>query len=192
MAFKFINTKIDGVILIEPHQFSDERGYFIKDFEKEIFERNGLPTRFHECNESKSKKGTLRGLHFQTKNPQGKLIRVIKGSVYDVVVDLRKDSPTYGEWDGFYLNEENRNMLYIPPGFAHGFLALEDDTIFSYKCTDKYNPEYDSGIIWDDKNIGIEWPLNEVNNVIISEKDKSLQTFKEYFKGQIKNNEYSK
>lgn len=184
MAFKFIKTNIEGLILIEPHQFCDERGYFIKDFEKDIFEANGLPTKFYECNESKSKKGTLRGLHFQTRNSQGKLIRVIKGAVYDVAVDLRKDSPTFGKWQGFYLNEENRNMLYIPENFAHGFLSLEDDTIFSYKCTDKYNPEYDSGIKWDDKEINIEWPLDKVQDIIISEKDNVLQSFNEYCKGQ--------
>lgn len=186
MAFKFIDTEIEGLKLIEPHQFYDERGYFIKDFEKDVFEKNGLPTLFYENNESKSKKGTLRGLHFQIKHSQGKLIRVIKGSVYDVAVDLRPDSPTYGKWQGFYLSESNKNLLYIPENFAHGFLALEDDTIFSYKCTDKYTPEYDSGIIWNDSDIGVEWPLDKVKEIIISNKDRVLQSFEEYKKTQVR------
>lgn len=181
MSFKFHKTSIEGLIRIDPHYFSDERGYFIKDFEKEIFSLNGLPTEFYEVNESKSKKGTLRGLHFQNNFSQGKLIRVIKGAVYDVAVDLRKDSKTFGKWEGFYLSEKDHNMLYIPKNFAHGFLTLEDDTIFSYKCTDKYSPVDDSGIIWNDEELAIKWPLELVSEkLIISEKDSNLQSFKEY------------
>ena len=182
MAFKFHKTSIDGLTLIEPHVFEDERGYFIKDFETSLFKEHGLPSFIVECNESKSKKGTIRGLHFQQKYSQGKLIRVIKGAVYDVAVDLRFGSPTFGKWEGFHLSEYNHNLLYIPKGFAHGYLALEDDSIFSYKCTDKYAPEFDSGIRYDDPDINVIWPFDEVGveNIITSEKDAKLQSFKEF------------
>ena len=134
-------------------------------------------------NESKSKKGTIRGLHFQQKFSQGKLIRVIKGSVYDVAVDLRFGIPTFGKWLGFELSEYNHDVLYIPEGFAHGFLALEDDSIFSYKCTNKYAPEFDSGVKFNDPEIGVEWPVERVGgwaNVITSAKDSKLQSLKEF------------
>ena len=130
MALSIERTPIEGLILIHPHVFEDERGYFIKDFERNFFSENGLPVDFLETNESKSKKGTIRGLHFQQRFSQGKLIRVIKGAVYDVAVDLRFGSSTFGKWMGFELSEYNHNVLYIPEGFAHGFLALEDDSIF--------------------------------------------------------------
>ena len=181
MSFKFKSTTIEGLITIEPHYFFDERGYFIKDFEKDIFASNGLPVEFYESNESKSKKGTLRGLHFQNNYSQGKLIRVIKGPVYDVAVDLRANSKTFGKWEAFYLSEYEQNMLYIPENFAHGFLTLENDTIFSYKCTNKYSPADDSGILWSDKDLAVSWPLELVNNeIIVSEKDKMLQSFKAF------------
>lgn len=181
MSFKFTNTKIKGLLLIEPHFFLDERGYFIKDFEKETFFKQGLPIEFYESNESKSKKGTLRGLHFQKRYSQGKLIRVIKGAVYDVAVDLRKDSKTFGKWQGFYLSEKDQKMLYIPENFAHGFLTLEEDTIFSYKCTNKYSPTDEDGIIWNDDILSIDWPLQLVDyKSIISEKDSKLQSFMEF------------
>lgn len=140
MSITFNKTDIEGLTVIIPHIFEDERGYFIKDFEREAYAKHNLPTEFFEFNESKSRKGTIRGLHFQQKHSQGKLIRIIKGEVYDVAVDLRFGSPTFGQWRGFYLSEKNHHMLYIPKGFAHGFLALEDETIFSYKCTDVYAP----------------------------------------------------
>ncbi len=183
MALSIERTPIEGLTLIHPHVFEDERGYFIKDFESRFYAENGLPTEFLETNESKSKKGTIRGLHFQQKFSQGKLIRVIKGSVYDVAVDLRFDSPTFGKWMGFELSEYNHDVLYIPEGFAHGFLALEDDSIFSYKCTNKYAPEFDSGVKFDDPEIGVEWPVDRVggwNYVITSEKDAKLQSFREF------------
>lgn len=189
MALSIEKTKIEGLVLIHPHVFEDERGYFIKDFEKHFYGQNGLPVDFLETNESKSKKGTIRGLHFQQKFSQGKLIRVIKGVVYDVAVDLRFGSPTFGRWMGFELSEYNHNMLYIPEGFAHGFLALEDDCIFSYKCTNKYAPEYDSGIRFDDQTIGVEWPVERVGgweNVIFSEKDSKLQTLRDFIEKGIK------
>lgn len=183
MPIHLNKTSIEDLILITPHVFEDHRGYFIKDFEKSLFENNGLPSVFYETNESKSKKGTIRGLHFQQKFSQGKLIRVIKGSVFDVAVDLRFDSPTFGKWEGFVLSETNHHELFIPKGFAHGFLALEDDSIFNYKCTDKYSPEYDSGILFNDKDINVEWPVELVGGwgqVITSEKDAKLQTFAEF------------
>lgn len=188
MAITIEKKPIEGLVIIHPHVFEDERGYFIKDFEEGVYKTNNLPTFFFEFNESKSKKGTIRGLHFQQKFSQGKLIRVIKGAVYDVAVDLRFDSPTFGKWMGFELSEYNHDALYIPEGFAHGFLALEDDTIFSYKCTNKYAPIFDSGIIYNDLDINIEWPVEQVGgweNVIVSEKDTKLQSFKEFIKKGI-------
>ena len=183
MALSIERTPIDGLTLIHPHVFEDERGYFIKDFERTFYSENGLPVDFLETNESKSKKGTIRGLHFQQKFSQGKLIRVIKGAVYDVAVDLRFGSPTFGKWMGFDLSEYNHDVLYIPEGFAHGFLALEDDSIFSYKCTNKYAPEFDSGVKFDDPEICVEWPVDRVGgweNVITSAKDSKLQSFSEF------------
>ena len=183
MAITIERTPIEGLTLIHAHVFEDERGYFIKDFEAHLYEENNLPVKFFEFNESKSKKGTIRGLHFQQKYSQGKLIRVIKGAVFDVAVDLRFGSPTFGKWMGFELSEYNHDVLYIPEGFAHGFLALEDDTIFSYKCTNKYAPEFDSGILYNDPDINIEWPVELVGgweNVITSEKDSKLQSLEEF------------
>ncbi len=183
MALSLERTPIEGLTLIHPHVFEDERGYFIKDFESKFYAENGLPTEFLETNESKSKKGTIRGLHFQQKFSQGKLIRVIKGAVYDVAVDLRFNSPTFGKWMGFELSEYNHDVLYIPAGFAHGFLALEDDSIFSYKCTNKYAPEFDSGVKFDDPEIGVVWPVDKVggwDHVITSAKDAKLQSFRDF------------
>lgn len=183
MAIKIERTPIEGLTLIHPHLFEDERGYFIKDFEANLYEENNLPTEFFEFNESKSKRGTIRGLHFQQRFSQGKLIRVIKGAVFDVAVDLRFDSPTFGSWMGFELSEYNHDVLYIPEGFAHGFLALEDDTIFSYKCTNKYAPEFDSGIFYNDPDINVQWPVELLGgweNIITSEKDAKLQTLEEF------------
>ena len=188
MALSIETTPIEGLTLIHPHVFEDERGYFIKDFERKFYEENGLPIDFFETNESKSKKGTIRGLHFQQKYSQGKLIRVIKGAVFDVAVDLRFDSLTFGKWMGFELSEYNHDVLYIPEGFAHGFLALEDNSIFSYKCTNKYAPEFDSGIKFNDPDIGVEWPVDRVggwNHVITSVKDAKLQSYNEFVERHI-------
>lgn len=188
MALSIEKTLIEGLVIIHPHVFEDDRGYFIKDFESKFFEENNLPTHFWEFNESKSKKGTIRGLHFQQKYSQGKLIRVIKGAVYDVAVDLRFGSPTFSKWMGFELSEHNHNVLYIPEGFAHGFLALEDDSIFSYRCTNKYSPEYDSGILFNDSDINVAWPIEKVGgwrNVITSDKDSKLQSLKEFIEKGI-------
>lgn len=170
--FNFIETKISGVYVIEPKIFGDNRGYFMETYNRKHFEEAGLNMNFVQDNESRSTKGVLRGLHFQKRHSQGKLIRVSKGEVFDVAVDLRNGSKTYGKWEGIILSEENKKLFYIPEGFAHGFLVLSDEAIFNYKCTDFYAPEYEEGIKWNDPNINIEWPLDKVNNVILSEKDK--------------------
>lgn len=179
--FKIIETGIKELIIIEPTIFEDSRGFFLETYNKKEFEDLGLYMEFVQDNHSKSKRGVLRGLHFQTKNSQGKLIKVIKGKVWDVAVDLRSGSPTFLKWYGVELSEKNRKMLYVPENFAHGFVTLEHDTEFQYKCTDFYYPEYESGIIWNDKRINIKWPLNEYGlseeNLIISEKDKLLKQF---------------
>ena len=176
---KKIDTSIDGMIVIEPKVFSDERGYFMETYNKEEFEEIGLGVEFVQDNESRSKKGVLRGLHFQTKFPQGKLVRVLQGSVFDVGVDLRKGSVTYGKWEGVFLSEQDQRMFYIPEGCAHGFLVLSDSAVFTYKCTNLYHPEYDSGIIYNDKDIGIEWPTEQIKQIILSDKDKQLKTLSE-------------
>jgi dTDP-4-dehydrorhamnose 3,5-epimerase len=183
--FKKIETGIENLVIIEPTVFGDHRGFFMESYSKKDFLKLGLDMEFVQDNHSKSKKGVLRGLHFQTKHSQGKLVRVIKGSVWDVAVDLREKSSTFGKWHGVLLTEENKRMFYVPEGFAHGFVTLEDDTEFQYKCTDFYYPEYDAGVKWDDSDIGIEWPFEEFNlkkeEILLSEKDKVQPEFKEYF-----------
>ncbi|MBC7111926.1 MAG: dTDP-4-dehydrorhamnose 3,5-epimerase [Methanothermobacter sp.] len=177
--FRFIKTGLDGAIIIEPEVYTDERGYFMETFNEALFRENGLEVRFVQDNESMSVRGVLRGLHFQREKPQGKLVRVIRGEIFDVAVDLRKNSDTYGEWTGVRLSDENRREFFIPEGFAHGFLALSDECIVNYKCTELYHPEYDSGIPWDDPDIGIDWPLEMVDDLIISEKDRNWKPLRE-------------
>ena len=190
--FKKIETGIAGLYILEPTVFGDERGFFLETYSKKEFEEIGIFDEFVQDNHSKSKKGVLRGLHFQTKHSQGKLVRVIKGSVYDVAVDIRKDSSTYGKWYGVELSAENKKMFFIPKGFAHGFLTLEDETEFQYKCTDFYVPQYDSGIIWNDKDININWNFEKYGlkekDIVLSEKDKKHQSFKEYTEKYIGEN----
>lgn len=176
--FSIEHTYINDLIIIKPKVFGDDRGFFMEVYNKESFKELGLTMEFVQDNHSKSKKGVLRGIHFQTKYPQGKLVRVIKGRVYDVAVDLRKDSNTFGKWFGIELSEENKTMLYIPEGFGHAFLTLEDDTEFLYKTTNVYHPEYDAGIIYNDADIAIEWP--DIGcEFILSEKDKKLPRLKD-------------
>ena len=165
-------------MLIKPSIYEDERGYFFESYNIEEFEKEGIDVLFKQDNESRSHKGVLRGLHFQ--NPpyeQGKLVRVIKGAVLDVVVDIRKDSISYGKCVSNILNEENKMIYWIPPGFAHGFLTLEDDTIFNYKCTDVYNRESEDSIRWNDPEIGIDWGID---NPVVSEKDNTAPLFKDF------------
>jgi len=177
--FKFIETPIKDLYVIEPTVFEDHRGYFMETYNENEFKKAGLNVDYVQDNQSKSKKGVLRGLHFQSKYPQGKLVRVIKGEVFDVAVDLRRNSETYGKWYGVILTEENKKQFYIPEGFAHGFLVLSDEAEFTYKCTDFYHPEDEGGIIWNDPDIGIEWPIEQVEEVILSDKDKRWKLFKE-------------
>ena len=176
--FKFIKTSIEGVYVIEPTVFDDDRGYFMETYHRGEFEENGLNVDFVQDNQSKSTKGVLRGLHFQYTQPQGKLVRVIKGEVFDVAVDLRKDSQTYGQYESIILSEDNKKQFYVPPGFAHGFLVLSDEAEFTYKCTDFYNGPDEGGIIWNDSDIAIDWPLDE-NDLILSEKDKKWKPLKD-------------
>lgn len=178
--FIFIETDIKDVYIIEPKVFGDSRGYFEETYQYENFKEAGLDMIFVQDNESKSKKGVLRGLHFQTQYYQGKLVRVLQGEVFDVAVDLRKESETYGKWTGVRLSSENKRMFYIPENFAHGFLVLSDEATFAYKCTNLYYPEFDSGIIWNDEEINIQWPLESIEEILLSEKDKNQQTFAEY------------
>jgi len=177
--FNFVKTKIRDLYIIEPKVFGDNRGYFMESYSKKDFFDEGLTMEFVQDNESKSKKGVLRGLHFQTKHTQGKLVRVTEGAVYDVAVDLRKGSPTYGQWEGTLLTSENKKQFYVPEGFAHGFLVVSDIAVFNYKCTDFYAPEYDGGVLWNDPDIGIEWPLDGIEEILLSEKDKNQKTLKE-------------
>lgn len=170
--FEFKKTKIKGIYIIETKVFGDNRGYFMETYNKEQFEKAGLTMDFVQDNESKSSKGVLRGLHFQKKHSQGKLVRVTKGKVFDVGVDLRKGSPTYGQWEGVILSDENKRQFYIPEGFAHGFLVLSDEAVFNYKCTDLYAPEFEGGVMWNDPDINVQWPLEGIDNILLSEKDK--------------------
>lgn len=176
--FNIIQIEIEGLYIIEPAVFGDERGYFMETYNKEDFSEAGLNMTFIQDNESKSKKGVLRGLHFQREKAQGKLVRVISGEVFDVAVDLRKDSRTFGKWHGVRLSGENKKQFYVPEGFAHGFLVISDEAVFSYKCTNFYAPELEGGILWNDEDIGIEWPLGEIGEVVLSEKDKGLLRLK--------------
>lgn len=176
--FNFIKTALSGVYIIEPTVFGDARGYFLETYHKGEFEAVGITQNFVQDNHSKSTKGVLRGLHFQKENTQGKLVRVTVGSVFDVAVDCRPNSPTFGGWVGEVLSAENRKQLYVPEGFAHGFLVLSDEAEFIYKCTDVYNPSAEGGIIWNDPNVGINWPLNGLTP-LLSEKDKNHKGFNE-------------
>ena len=186
--FTVRKTPIKDFVIIETKIFGDSRGFFMETYNQASFEELGLTMNFVQDNHSKSKKGVLRGLHFQTKHTQGKLVRVIKGRVYDVAVDLRKGSETFGQWYGIELSEENKLMFYVPEGFAHGFLTLNDETEFVYRCTDLYAPEYDSGILWSDRTLNIDWKFEEFRinpeELTISEKDQKQQEFnpdKSYF-----------
>ncbi|MGL4903787.1 MAG: dTDP-4-dehydrorhamnose 3,5-epimerase, partial [Cetobacterium sp.] len=173
--FKRVETGIKDLIIIEPTVFGDNRGFFMESYSKKDFFEIGMDIEFVQDNHSKSKKGVLRGLHFQTQHVQGKLVRVTAGSVLDVAVDLRKNSPTFGKHYLVELTADNKKIFYIPPGFAHGFLTLEDNTEFQYKCTDYYAPEFDSGVLWNDSDIGIDWNFEKyelsTEEILLSDKD---------------------
>jgi dTDP-4-dehydrorhamnose 3,5-epimerase len=157
---KVVETALPEVKLIEPKVFGDDRGFFLESWNARTFAEAGIDGAFVQDNHSRSSAGVLRGLHYQLVRPQGKLVRVVSGRAFDVAVDIRRSSPSFGRWVGFELSALNKHMLWIPPGFAHGFLALEDGTDFLYKCTDYYAPEHDRSILWSDPRIGIEWPLD--------------------------------
>lgn len=154
-----IETRLPGVVLLEPKVFGDARGFFLESWNRQVFQAHGLEMDFVQDNHSRSSKGVLRGLHYQVQAPQGKLVRVVSGAVFDVAVDLRKSSPHFGQWVGHELSAENQRMMWIPPGFAHGFLVLSDTADFLYKTTRYYAPQWDRGIRWDDPQIGVKWPL---------------------------------
>lgn len=165
-----IECNIPGPLILEPKVFGDERGFFLESWNAEAFARVGLDLSFVQDNHSRSQKGVLRGMHFQNPGPQGKLVRVVRGAVFDAVVDLRRSSPGYGKWTGVVLSAENKRMFWVPEGFAHGFLTLEDDTDFLYKCTAPYAPQHEQSLAWDDPAVGIEWPLDGLEP-ILSAKD---------------------
>ncbi len=175
--FTFHKTKIDGVFVIEPQIFGDERGFFMETYKESDFKNAGLDYDFIQDNHSKSRKGVLRGLHYQLHYPQAKLVRVIQGEVFDVAVDLRKNSPTYGQWVGVILSAENKKMFMIPRGFAHGFVVLSETAEFVYKCDELYHPEDEGGVMWNDPEVGIEWPYK--GEPLLSEKDKKHPSLKE-------------
>lgn len=179
---KVTTCDIKGLCVIEPTVFKDERGYFMETYNQNDFKEAGLDMVFVQDNQSMSARGVLRGLHYQKQFPQGKLVRVVRGEVFDVAVDLRVDSETYGKWFGVTLSAENKKQFYIPEGFAHGFLVLSDEAEFVYKCTDFYHPGDEGGMAWNDPDIGIDWPLQEGVELIISEKDQKWGGFKDTFK----------
>ena len=158
---KVEKTKLDGVFIITPETFEDERGFFLESYNKDRYAKAGLNYDFVQDNHSHSSKGVLRGLHYQRTKPQGKLVRVAKGKVFDVAVDMRQTSSTFGQWESVILSEKNKIQFWVPPGFAHGFLVLSDTADFEYKCTDYYNPDDEGSILWNDPNLGIQWPIDD-------------------------------
>lgn len=188
MSFEFKKTDINGLQIIKPHIFSDDRGIYKKYYEKNIFAENNITCEFTESSDLYSKKGVLRGLHYQTIDSQAKLIHVIKGILFDVALDLRNNSSTFGLYHAELLNAEDHKILFIPEGFAHGFISLTDNTIFSYQCSGKYIPEACGGIRWDDPELNIPWPLKEydIETIIATEKDKNWPTLAEYIQGDRK------
>lgn len=176
--FTFTETSIEGVIIVDVKAYGDSRGYFMETYKRPDFVKGGIDVEFVQDNQSSSTKGVLRGLHFQINHPQSKLVRVVSGKVFDVAVDLRKGSPTYGKWEGVILSAENHRQFFIPRGFAHGFLVLSESAEFCYKCDDVYHPNDEGGLMWDDPNVGIVWPAMEGDEVfepsklLLSDKDK--------------------
>jgi dTDP-4-dehydrorhamnose 3,5-epimerase len=168
---KLIPTSLKDIVILEPKVFGDERGFFLEAYNESTFRSLGLPTRFMQDNHSGSRKGVLRGLHYQLKQPQGKLVRALRGEIFDVAVDLRQDSPQFGQWFGTHLSAENRRMLWVPPGFGHGFLVTSEFAEVSYKATELYAPAFERSVLWNDPAIGIEWPLD--GEPTLSEKDRA-------------------
>lgn len=180
---EFVRTRLPDVVLIKPKAHGDARGFFMETWHAQRFAAAGIAATFVQDNHSRSAKNILRGLHYQVLQPQGKLVRVAAGRVFDVAVDMRRSSPTFGQWDGVELSDENNHMLWVPPGFAHGFLVLSDTADFVYKCTDFYAPEHERSLRWDDIDVGISWPLPASVQPLISSKDAVAPRFEdaEYF-----------
>jgi len=172
-------SKIKQVLIIEPNVFQDERGFFMETFRANLLAENGINYQFVQDNHSGSKKNILRGLHYQIKNPQGKLVRAIRGQIFDVAVDLRRSSDTFGKWVSIILSEENKKIFWIPPGFAHGYYVLSDWAEIVYKATDYYAPEYDRSLLWNDPDLGIDWPIPSGIEPILSQKDRNARRLKE-------------
>lgn len=188
MSFSIEQTGIKDVVIVHPHIYNDFRGIYKKNFHKDSFCELGLPTDYSEVSEITSNKGALRGLHYQEKNSQAKLLHIVKGAIFDVALDLRPNSPTFGEHFEIVLSDKDNLLLFVPEGFAHGFLTLEDNTIFSYQCTGQYDVESSGGILWNDAKLNIKWPLNKIDNLLITNKDLKWPTFEEYLsmKGIVK------
>jgi len=180
---EIINTSIQDVLLLQPKVFGDERGFFMETYRQSLFEKVGIDMAFVQDNHSASDRGVLRGLHYQIKQPQGKLVRVIQGEVFDVAVDLRRSSPTFGQHVSTVLSAENKRLFWVPPGFAHGFLVLSDKAEFTYKCTDYYAPEHERSLLWNDPELNIDWPELGDTEFSLSAKDKAglLMTDCEYY-----------
>lgn len=179
IKIKKLNTNIKDLFIIEPYLFKDNRGYFFESYNKKDLKNFGIDINFVQINESFSKHGVLRGLHFQKEFPQAKLVRVIRGQVYDVAVDLRRNSNTFLNYFGIILSEDNKKQMFIPKGFAHGFIVLSDVAIFQYYCSDYYHKEDERGIRWNDNTLNINWQFDNINKIILSEKDKKLPTIEE-------------
>jgi len=177
-----VETSLPGVLLLEPRVFGDERGFFMETWNGRRYEEAGLPVRFVQDNLSYSAHGVLRGLHFQNPQPQGKLVSVLRGEVFDVAVDIRVGSPTFGEWTGVTLSAENKRQFYVPPDFAHGFLVTGEDALFFYKCTEYYAPGAEGIVLWNDPDIGIEWPTDSPT---LSERDGDAPTLREMHEGSL-------
>lgn len=182
--FTFLPTRIKGLCRVRPFFTQDARGYFLKSFERDAFRAQGIDMDIQESFETWSRKGVLRGLHFQSKAPQAKLIRALQGRIFDVTVDLRRGSDTFGQWEGFMLDDEERCALYIPPGFAHGFLVVSEKAQVSYQCAGAYLAREDTGVVWNDPDICVQWPLHLVDGIVLSPRDQSLPSLRECIRAQ--------
>ena len=168
---KVVTTAIEGLLVIEPQVFGDERGFFIETWQEKRYREAGIEGTFVQDNHSRSRRGILRGLHYQIQNPQGKLVRVTAGEVFDVAVDLRRSSPTFGQWHGVVLSADNHRQFWVPPGFGHGFYVMSESADFNYKCTNYYSPEFERSLLWNDATVGIDWPLVDGEAPLLSQKD---------------------